>query len=107
MEELYNCCPYYMEIKSEKIYAEVVKLNLTPISVLIIITNNVNDVLSTKKIFCTQNYRITTNEMTSEELAKCVDTVVSMKLDVILSVVYKKYLDKKNLQVLLYPSSFT
>lgn len=107
MEDVYNCCPYYMEIKSEKIYAEVVKLDLTPISVLVIITDNVNDILSTKKIFCTQNYRITANEMASEELAKCIDKVVSMKLDVILSVVYKKYLDKKNLQVVLYPSSFT
>jgi hypothetical protein len=102
-----NVCetPFYTEIHSKQEFEELVNLNLHPVSVRIIRERftEQDDIRKAKQIFQTDNWRITDKEVNN--LTEKINVCYNEKATVCLSVVYRKYKDKKNLQAIIFPNN--
>jgi hypothetical protein len=105
IHEDYSCCPFYTEVWNNDDLNEFLELqkNLVITSVLIINGNltTTKDITKAKQIFSTDKYRITSKDMTSENLKNNLINLLDEKIKVDLSVVYKNY-NGKNLQVVIH-----
>lgn len=103
VDEEYSNTPFYTEIYTKEQFEELENLNLNPISVRIIHEKNTQfiDILKAKQIFQTDNYRITNKDV--DNLKDKIKECYIQNIQVSLSVVYKKYQNKKNLQAVIFP----
>jgi len=107
VNEPYSCTPFYTEIYNINEFNELEKLNLNPISVRIIIESysKEDDIINAKRIFDTNEFRIIAKKCVNDynDLKIKINKLYNQNIKVCLSVVYKKYKDNKNLQVILFP----
>lgn len=95
------CCPYYTQLNKNKLsefFAFQEKLEI--INVLIIHKNSEEDVIKAKNIFLTNEYKITTQMMSSKTIKQNIIKIILMNIDVNLRIIYKNYKNKQNLVVL-------
>ena len=96
--------PYHTEIRTLDDFEKLMKLNLAPVNILIIYgeTTTQENIEKAKKILGTKEFRVTSNHFSNEILKERLINLVTQKINVILSVVFKNYKNKVNLQALIF-----